>query len=400
MDYGFEAAGFRTAVTVEADATCCNTLRANTSRMQTTVIERSIFDVPSSEMLAAARAEPGQIDVLIGGPPCQPFSKSGYWAHGDTRRLDDPRADTLSAYMRVVEEVRPRAVVLENVGAIAFDGKNEALSLLLRRFREINRAHGTKYEPVYQVLSAASYGVPQLRERFFLVASADGAPFQFPNATHCSEEEQESEESLLLQPHRTAWDALGNVAPDADEDLEMRGKWAKLLPTIPEGMNYLHHTERGEGGLHLFGWRRRYWSFLLKLAKNRPSWTIQAQPGPATGPFHWDNRLLSHRELCRLQTFPDHVRITGNHAAVQKQVGNAVPSLLAEVIARAVGTQLLGLRSMKGPPSLLLPSLGKPPRPRKPRAVPAEYLALVGKHAAHPGTGQGYRAAARVPAEP
>jgi DNA (cytosine-5)-methyltransferase 1 len=300
--------------------------------------------------------------------------------------------------MRVVEEVRPRAVVLENVGAFAFDGKNEALSLLLRRFREINRAHGTKYDPVYRVLSAASYGVPQLRERFFLVASADGKRFEFPDPTHCSEEEQESEESLLLQPHRTAWDALGNVTPDADEDLEMRGKWARLLPTIPEGMNYLHHTERSEdGGLPLFGWRRRYWSFLLKLAKNRPSWTIQAQPGPATGPFHWDNRLLGHRELCRLQTFPDHVRITGNRAAVQKQVGNAVPSLLAEVIARAVGTQLLGLRTMKAPPSLLLPSLGKPPRPRKPREVPAEYLALVGKHVAHPGTGQGYRAVARVP---
>src|SRR3546814_15139025 len=62
----------------------------------------------------------------------------------------------------------------------------------------------------------------------------------------------------------------------------IKGKWADLLPSIPEGQNYLWHTERG-GGIPLFGWRRRYWNFLLKLAKNKPSWTIQAQPGPATG---------------------------------------------------------------------------------------------------------------------
>ena len=100
------------------------------------------------------------------------------------------------------------------------------------------------------------------------------------------------------------------MAVSEDEDLAVRGKWADLLPSIPEGSNYLHHTDRGEG-MPLFGWRRRYWTFLLKLAKNRPSWTIQAQPGPAVGPFHWSNRRLSVRELSRLQTFPDDVNIVG-----------------------------------------------------------------------------------------
>ena len=123
-----------------------------------------------------------------------------------------------------------------------------------------------------------------------------------------------------------------------EEDLTVRGKWADLLPSIPEGSNYLHHTDRGEG-MPLFGWRRRYWTFLLKLAKNRPSWTIQAQPGPAVGPFHWSNRRLSVRELSRLQTFPDDVNIVGGKGSAQKQLGNAVPSLLAEVIGRAIRQQ-------------------------------------------------------------
>ena len=99
-----------------------------------------------------------------------------------------------------------------------------------------------------------------------------------------------------------------------------------LLPTIPEGQNYLWHTERG-GGEPLFGWRRRYWSFLLKLAKDLPSWTIQAQPGPATGPFHWDNRRLSVREMARMQTFPDNVVIKGEYAPGTCSASLAMPCL-------------------------------------------------------------------------
>src|SRR6185312_12245754 len=117
----------------------------------------------------------------------------------------------------------------------------------------------------------------------------------------------------------------------AGAEHQLRGKWADLLPSIPPGMNYLWHTDRG-GGEPLFGWRRRYWSFLLKLAPDQPSWTIQAQPGPATGPFHWDNRRLTGREMARLQTFPDDIQITGSLADAQRQIGNAVPSLLAEVL--------------------------------------------------------------------
>ncbi len=175
--------------------------------------------------------------------------------------------------------------------------------------------------------------------------------------------------------------------------MDVRGKWAELLASIPEGSNYLYHTDRG-GGLPLFGWRRRYWSFLLKLAKSRPSWTIQAQPGPAIGPFHWHNRRLSVRELCRLQTFPDDVVIAGGRTSQQRQLGNAVPSLLAEVLGKEIAAQLLGARPKKG--LLLLPPDRSPTPPPEPLGpVPKKHRKLAGKHDAHPGTGKGYAAVAR-----
>ena len=387
LDYGFEAAGFKTSVAIEVDHDSCETLRAN---RRWPVIERDIHNISSEEILKRAKLHCKQADVLIGGPPCQPFSKSGYWASGDAGRLQDPRAGTLEAYLRVLEDTQPKAFLLENVAGMAYTGKSEGLDFILRAIRTINRRTGANYRPVFTTLRAAEYGVPQMRERFFMIAGRDGQSFSFPETTHGSRDRQI--ELRELEPYRTAWDALGDVAPDKDEDVAARGKWADLLPSIPEGENYLWHTERG-GGLPLFGWRRRFWSFLLKLAKDRPSWTLQAQPGPATGPFHWKNRRLSMREMCRIQTFPDDVHIVGGGRSVQRQVGNAVPSLLAEILGREIRRQLLGMKKPRGNLKLLPPVRTPVPKAERVRAVPEKFQELKGHHEAHPGTGKGYRAA-------
>lgn len=201
-----------------------------------------------------------------------------------------------------------------------------------------------------------------------------------------------------IEPYRTTWDALGDL-PERPNDASVRmtGKWADLLPSIPEGENYLWHTPRG-GGLPLFGWRTRYWSFLLKLAKDRPSWTIQAQPGPATGPFHWSNRRLSAQELCRLQTFPDGLAFDCGRNDIQRMLGNAVPSLVAEVMGRAIRAQLLGMPVKKKKLELLPPRRKTTPAPEPVAKVPASYRSLIGDHTEHPGTGQGNRARQRVAA--
>jgi DNA (cytosine-5)-methyltransferase 1 len=393
LDFGFEAAGFETAVAVEMDAVCCRTLRLN---RHWSVIERDIHEITSKELLQAGTLAKGEADVLIGGPPCQPFSKSGYWARGDAMRLDDPRSDTLAAYLRVLRDAQPKAFLLENVYGLAYRGKSEGLDRILAGVDQINRETGSRYCPDWQVIDAASYGVPQHRERVFIVASRDGKQFKFPKATHGKPDD------LLvgagLEPYRTTWDALGDLSERPnDPALKMGGKWADLLPSIPEGENYLWHTPRG-GGMPLFGWRTRYWSFLLKLAKDRPSWTIQAQPGPATGPFHWTNRRLSSQELCRLQTFPDGLQFDCARNDVQRMLGNAVPSLVAEVIAREMRGQLLGQPIKKKELQLLPPRREPIPRPERVANVPSAYHSLVGDHADHPGEGLGSRARQRAAA--
>ena len=390
LDYGFEAAGFDTVFANDSDHDSCETLRRN---RKWPVLERSIFEVPTKEILEIAGADRGDIDLVIGGPPCQPFSKSGYWARGDAARLKDPRAATLDAFLRVIEEVQPRAFLLENVYGIAYYEKSEGIQLLLGKIARINHLTGTRYVPETTVLNAAWFGVPQLRERFFLVAARDGSHFDFPKAMFDAPSDGQQTFGALPS-YRTAWDTLADVRPETGEDLEVRGKWAGLLPSIPEGQNYLYHTDRGDG-MPLFGWRRRYWNFLLKLAKALPSWTIQAQPGPAVGPFHWENRRLSHRELCRLQTFPDDVHVYGNRMSVQRQIGNAVPSLLAEVLAREIKSQLFGYCRTNESLRLLPPNRSPAPPPEHVLPVPAEYRNLAGRHKAHPGTGKGPRSLQR-----
>lgn len=389
LDYGFEAAGFHTSAAVEIDADCCETLRRN---RHWSVFEKSIFEVSTNDLLEAARVTSGDVDIVIGGPPCQPFSKSGYWASGDSKRLADPRSGTLGAYMRVVSEALPQVFLLENVEGLAYDGKSEGLSFVFDMIDKINKKTRANYVVSHAVLCAADYGVPQMRNRLFVIAGRDGRIFRFPSPTHTTQ--NPVGDLLQLEPHRTAWDALADVEPEPDEDLMLRGKWADLLPSIPEGENYLWHTERG-GGLTLFGWRRRYWSFLLKLSKARPSWTVQAQPGPGTGPFHWKNRRLSMRELCRLQTFPDDVVVRGTYRAIHRQVGNAVPSLLAEVLAREIRSQLLGLPVLAKRPTLMPPNRSPAPAAEPVRSVPRAFAHLIGEHDAHPGTGRGYRALQR-----
>ncbi len=397
LDYGFEAAGFATGACVEMDADSCRTLRASRPRWE--VIERSIFDVPTEEMLERAGTRAGELDLVIGGPPCQPFSMFGYWVRGDSARLDDPRASTLDAFLRVVEEARPRAFLLENVQGLAFKNKDEGLEHLRRGIAEINARTKSNYQLSYRVLDAAAYGVPQHRERLFVIAQRDGDVFAFPQPTHGDNSGLFDE----LAPYHTTWDALHNAPPDAEYDLAMRGRFADLLPSIPEGQNYLWHTDRGieraklanmKPGKALFGWRRHYWTFLLKLAKSRPSWTVQAQPGPAAGPFHWDNRRLSPRELCRIQTIPDNVSVQGGLGAAQRQIGNAVPSLLGEVLGREIRSQLLGSRA-RAPLKCLPTRSSSTPPPEPYEKVPRAFLGQEGIHTAHPGTGLGRGAVAR-----
>ncbi|MFC7552331.1 DNA cytosine methyltransferase [Pseudoroseomonas wenyumeiae] len=173
LDFGFEAAGFETRVALELDRHCCRAIRRN--RPSWEVIEDDVNVVSPSDVLARAGLASGEADVLIGGPPCQPFSKSSYWVRGDTLRLDDPRAATLHGYLEMLRGTLPRAFLLENVGGLAYEDKNEGLRYILDGVRRLNAEAGTNYRVAWRVINTAEYGVPQIRERTFLVASATAA---------------------------------------------------------------------------------------------------------------------------------------------------------------------------------------------------------------------------------
>jgi DNA (cytosine-5)-methyltransferase 1 len=126
--------------------------------------------------------------------------------------------------------------------------------------------------------------------------------------------------------------------PEPEEVL--RGQYAHLVAAIPPGDNYLFLTSKRGHPDPKFEWRSRYWSFLLKLDPSKPSPTIQAQPGPNVGPFHWENRRLRVPEVKRLFTFPDSFDLVGSRLSVQAQLGNSVPPLLAEAVIGAAASML------------------------------------------------------------
>jgi DNA (cytosine-5)-methyltransferase 1 len=276
------------------------------------------------------------VDLLAGGPPCPPFSKSRFYRKEKPRALDDPVADaTLSGYLRVLRTARPRAFLLENVPGLGYDIHSEALQFIERE------ASALGYETNWAVLNAADYGVPQIRERFFMMGSLRGQ-IPMPEPTH-TKAPGTTLLNAALPPWRTAGEVLADL--DTEESADDTGHFAggqyhDLLCQIPPGDNYLYFTEKRGHPNPVFEWRKRYWSFLLKLSPDMPSWTIQARRSNNMGPFHWRNRILRIEEVKRLQTFPDDWWLAGKIEDQWRQVGNAVPALLAEALGGAVAAHL------------------------------------------------------------
>jgi DNA (cytosine-5)-methyltransferase 1 len=372
LDLGLEHAGFRTIGCIEWDAAARRTIE--THGRWPLVAEKDIRQAAAALSPARFGLEPGKLGVLAGGPPCQPFSKAAQWAQTGMAGLEDERSKCVWAFFKIAAAFLPRVILIENVPGFV-TGRNSAIPAITAMLDDINARYATTYRLSYACLNAADYGVPQRRERAILVALRNGCEFDWPILSH------------VHRPVR-AYDAIGELA--CPRKPLASGKWAALLPSIPEGQNYLHHTANGNGK-PLFGYRTRFWSFLLKLAKDEPAWTISAQPGPATGPFHWENRPLTIVEMLRLQTFPADWPIQGDRRAQVRQIGNATPPLFAEAIGRAIGKQVFGV-VYKGALTLRIPRKRSIPRRARLQGVPQEYDSLLGAHKPHGGTGKGPRA--------
>ncbi len=343
LDLGIEAAGFRTIAAVEWDADAADTMEKNAPihfPELREVLRADLYPlaagagegVTSRDILRAGglkgRERP---DLLVGGPPCVAFSKSGFWL-GWKRDGIDPAASLLQAYTRVLADLKPRYFMLENVYALTFDNKASRPAFT----RLLNEIEAAGYQCHWKVFNAADFGVPQARPRLFIVGARKGERLpDLPEATHHGQWERRAASGGPL-PHVTTGEALADLITEPEREEVIRGRWGHLLPEVPPGSNYLHFTSERGHPEPIFKWRSRYWSFLLKLDPSRPAPTIQAQPGPNVGPFHWDNRRLRVPELRRLFTFPDDYAFVGRRTSVQAQLGNSVPPLLAQQVARSV----------------------------------------------------------------
>ena len=334
------AGPLRVAVATDYEPQALDTLALNLQ--STAMVPGDIRDTPTSELLRAGALSAGDAALVIGGPPCTPFSKSGFWL-AEKRESRDPNASLLEEYVRVVAQAKPEAFVLENVQALTYKTHQEHFKQLLAALAELG------YNPQWKVLLAADYGVPQLRKRVFIVGRRDGKAFKFPEPTHAGPSETTRTWDTAKLPHISAGEAFNGLQTHPEPGELVEGKFGELAAEIPGGQNYLWHTPR-YGGRDVFEWRSRYWTFLLRLAVDKPSSTLQAQPGPYVGPFHWENlpneagelraRRLRVPELLRLMTFPDNFHVIGNRADIQRQLGNAVPLELGKAVLRALSLQL------------------------------------------------------------
>lgn len=348
LDVAGELAGFETYAAVELDPTARETLLANDhwfGRLSEDVLFEDIVTLDLTKLLDAADLNAGEVDLVHGGPPCTPFSKSGYWL-AYKRAGKDPKASLLDNYVEAVRAIRPRAFLMENVFGLAYNNHNR---LIFERFRRAIRSAGYSFDS--NVILAADYGVPQLRQRLICVGirsdlldiPPDLWRFDWPEESHDGPHERRSDRNGARTPHVTASQALDGLTeaqnPFEPEEL-VTGTYAAELSEIPPGENYLYFTKKRGHRRPRFEWRSRYWSFLLKLHPDRPSPTIQGQPGPWVGPFHWDGRRLRVAEVKRLMTFPDDFVVIGNRRSQQLQLGNAVPPLMGRVLLDRVAAEL------------------------------------------------------------
>ena len=208
LDLGFKNAGFTIVTAVEADPSCCNTLRKNDPKLK--VIERGIEDVTSDEIMRTGGLQPLEAALVIGGPPCQPFSLAG-----KREGLSDPRGKLLMEFVRVVRETLPQAFVLENVKGLLNWDKGNAKDMLVRELQKPIKYEGKLYSYHVDVglLNAAEFGVPQNRERVFFIGNRLGRNFDFPEPTHAAPEHSAISGK---ENHKTVWDAIGDLPPPSE----------------------------------------------------------------------------------------------------------------------------------------------------------------------------------------
>ncbi len=324
LDIGFHDAGFDSVEMVELEAKYVKTLEANSQA-------GCIFEGSHPYCIDIRNYQPPeglQVDFIIGGPPCQTFSAAGRRAAG-VLGTSDPRGVLFEEYVRLLKTIKPKGFLFENVYGITGAQQGEAWRDIQDAFKDAG------YTIFYRILDTADYGVPQHRERLFIVGLREGE-FLFPRPTH-------GPDSHENQPYYSAREAVEG-ADISGARTGLAGQYGHLLNDIPPGLNYSFYTEKMGHPNPVFGWRSKFSDFLYKADPDAPVRTIKAQGGQYTGPFSWENRVFTVAELKRLQTFPDAYQVVGNRQVAIEQIGNSVPPQIARMLALSILDQVFGVQ--------------------------------------------------------
>ncbi|MEM7714000.1 MAG: DNA cytosine methyltransferase [Cyanobacteria bacterium P01_A01_bin.68] len=324
LDIAFHDAGFDIIQMVELENKYVKTLQKNSMSGKSLENSQPIcIDIkdffPSTDL---------QVDFIIGGPPCQSFSAAGRRAAG-VSGTSDSRGTLFEEYVRLLKTLQPKGFLFENVYGIIGAQKGKDWQAIQDAFKNAG------YKIYFRILDAADYGVPQHRERLFIIGLKEGN-YLFPYPTH-------GPDSPGQEPFINAKDALIKV--DTSELIEegIGGKYGNLLNDIPPGLNYSFYTEEMGHPNPVFSWRSKFSDFLYKADPEMPVRTIKAQGGQYTGPFSWENRKFTVAELKRLQTIPDAYEIVGNRQICIEQIGNSVPPQLGRILALSILDSVMGI---------------------------------------------------------
>ena len=325
LDIGSILSGVKVISSLDFDRDSIKTLSNNNVFKKTQHRFENIMNVTASDYTEIiAKNKPEKL-ILIGGPPCQPFSKAGYWVGNQNRLANDDPRNMIYQYLRIVEDLKPDGFLLENVESILHPTNKIAVENLSEQIDKL----GYKLKIVRA--NALDYGVPQRRKRVFFIASKKGFKMQEPVKTHGSEQECLFNPNLKHHERVIDWiHQYDNSAFFEKEEETHKGTYGQDLQEVPPGKNYIALTAHAGYPNPKFIAQKRFWSFLLKLHPLESSWTIAAQPGPWVGPFHWNSRRLRVPEIAALQTFPKDYHFVGSRRSIQRQIGNAVPPLLGK----------------------------------------------------------------------
>ncbi|MBU1347545.1 MAG: DNA cytosine methyltransferase [Alphaproteobacteria bacterium] len=315
MDLGFRAAGFKVLLATDHNSAAAASYRDNHPEIP--FLEVDVRQLSAAQILEATGGR--RPDVIVGGPPCQGFSTLG------ARLSADPRNDLVDAFFRIVEGLRPQAVLIENVRAIATEYQGRYRDYILSRLEDLG------YSTSFAILNAADYGVPQLRRRAFFVAFSDPrTEYSFPEPTHGAGRRPYATVGEAIMDLAGLGDEIPNHAPLAHSEI-VRARYRY----IPEG-GMLPPPEQLPAEIR----RKNFGSTYKRLSRSSPSLTIV--PGNNALPVHPVlDRSLTAREAARLQGFPDDHIFRGDRRSQCIQVGNAVPPPLARQLAESIWRRIL-----------------------------------------------------------